>query len=441
MRRLKNFTKPIVLSLAILIASLIGGLALPAALAWVGAPANPPDQNVSTPLNVGPDGQSKAGGLILNTGGATNGLIVDQGNVGIGTTTPGAPLEIESSSDGILRLRQDNGGWNYIEYYNSTARTLWMGMETDSLFGINGQIYLDTSNGNVGIGTAAPNGKLQVQENGVLSATDGNLVLYHPSSGSYSSIVFPSRANYGSDYGYIAYYDDDNDYNYWGDSGENSALILGTQNDGANSDSDIVVMKGKAANVFDSGINYFTGKIGIGVTNPSYKLDVASGGAKTARFGTGSSDVVVIGNGNGKLTAATIDPVYDISGKKFATYTSGMTGVKEETTGNVNLKCQDNQCVSIIDFRKQEKGSDLWLFYQITDFGKNWQNLVVLLTPQGNNRVWYELNPSNHQLLIYGAKKGGVSYRLTAPRFDHQKWSNLNPDKGIGGMKIETEKK
>ena len=37
-----------------------------------------------TPLNVGPTGQSKEGGLILNTGGAEYGLIVDQGNVEFG---------------------------------------------------------------------------------------------------------------------------------------------------------------------------------------------------------------------------------------------------------------------------------------------------------------------------------------------------------------------
>ena len=84
------------------------------------------------------------------------------GKVGIGTTGPGAPLEIKSSQDSILRLRQSGGGWNYIEYYNDTARTLWMGMQTDNLFGINGQVYLNTSNGNVGIGTADPKGELQV---------------------------------------------------------------------------------------------------------------------------------------------------------------------------------------------------------------------------------------------------------------------------------------
>ena len=56
--------------------------------------ANPPLGNVPAPLNVSSSGQSKAGGLILNTGGASYGLIVDQGSVGIGTQSPMAKLEI-----------------------------------------------------------------------------------------------------------------------------------------------------------------------------------------------------------------------------------------------------------------------------------------------------------------------------------------------------------
>ncbi|MBI2624992.1 MAG: hypothetical protein HYW70_01505, partial [Candidatus Nealsonbacteria bacterium] len=42
---------------------------------------SPPLGNVFAPLNVGNVGQSKAGGLILNTGGAEFGLIVDKGKV------------------------------------------------------------------------------------------------------------------------------------------------------------------------------------------------------------------------------------------------------------------------------------------------------------------------------------------------------------------------
>jgi hypothetical protein len=63
-------------------------------LAWTEPIANPPSGNVSAPLNVGPTGQVKRGGLILNTGGAPNGLIVATGSVGIGTANPSYKLEV-----------------------------------------------------------------------------------------------------------------------------------------------------------------------------------------------------------------------------------------------------------------------------------------------------------------------------------------------------------
>ena len=56
------------------------------------------------------------------------------------------------------------------------------------------------------------------------SPTDGTLVIKHTTPGGVSSIVFPSAANYTSDYAYITYQDNRG-------SGENSLLTIGTSND------------------------------------------------------------------------------------------------------------------------------------------------------------------------------------------------------------------
>ena len=54
-----------------------------------------PDPNVAIPLNDGSLYQYKKGNLALNTDGAyAYGLLVPNGNVGIGTASPGAKLEV-----------------------------------------------------------------------------------------------------------------------------------------------------------------------------------------------------------------------------------------------------------------------------------------------------------------------------------------------------------
>jgi|GEM_PF-2494201 hypothetical protein len=63
-------------------------------LAWTEPSQAPPGGNVNAPINVGNTGQSKAGGLVLNTGGAAIGLIIDKGNVGIGVSSPSKKLEV-----------------------------------------------------------------------------------------------------------------------------------------------------------------------------------------------------------------------------------------------------------------------------------------------------------------------------------------------------------
>lgn len=113
----------------------------------------------------------------------------------------------------------------------------------------------------VGIGTASPNGKLHLYETtGTLaSANTGTMVLEHENSGGTSSIVFKSKVNAGSDYGYIQFSDDGSGN---GSTTENGLLEIGIQNDvvGPYQD-DIALMP--------------SGSVGIGTRAPSDKLHVA----------------------------------------------------------------------------------------------------------------------------------------------------------------------
>lgn len=158
--------------------------------------------------------------------------------------------------------------------------------------------------------------------------------------------------------------------------------------------------------------------------------------------------------GTAKINVGTIDPPYTINGEQYATYLPGMIGQKEETTGEILITCPLRQslseasnvqlvtCKTAIDFNKQEKGSDLWLFSKTTNLTKQMDKMTVLLTPSFDGKVWYEKDVKNNVLNIFSIPASdhslstnlSISYRLTAPRFDSEKWLNTRNDSGVDGF-------
>ena len=116
---------------------------------------------------------------------------------------------------------------------------------------------LTIPSGNIGIGTTSPSSPLHIYEETGTShgVNTGTLILEHGDSGGSSCIMFPSKINNSSDYGYIQYEDSTSS----GD--EKSRLIIGTQNDGAGSNEDNVILSP-------------TGEVGIKTNNPLEVLDV-----------------------------------------------------------------------------------------------------------------------------------------------------------------------
>jgi hypothetical protein len=90
----------------VLCLGIVLGVTIKIVSAWVEPEAMPPGGNIAAPLNTGNIGQAKQGGLTLNIGGATYGLIVDKGLVGIGVTAPGEKLEV----NGNIKLTGDASG-------------------------------------------------------------------------------------------------------------------------------------------------------------------------------------------------------------------------------------------------------------------------------------------------------------------------------------------
>lgn len=167
------------------------------AFAWTEPTQTPPNGNTPPPLNTSSTGQSKAGGLILNTGGAATGLIVDKGNVGIGTQTPKGNLQVGNNllfnqKDGntntiisnnayVNNWASGTSNWNYLNngkaYYVAMGGNLWPGNVGGITLGVAGNGTKDAvvsdfnsetkrfflkDDGNVGIGTMLPTQKLDV---------------------------------------------------------------------------------------------------------------------------------------------------------------------------------------------------------------------------------------------------------------------------------------
>jgi len=113
----KNRISQAVTITSIIFIVIVVGTTLKLTSAWVEPDVAPPGGNIAAPLNTSSYGQTKSGGLILNTLGAAYGLLVDNGNVGIGAQTPNQKLEVagaikigntDSPEPGTIRWNGNN---------------------------------------------------------------------------------------------------------------------------------------------------------------------------------------------------------------------------------------------------------------------------------------------------------------------------------------------
>jgi uncharacterized protein (DUF2132 family) len=181
-------------------------------------------------------------------------IVKDDGNVGIGTTLPASRLHVDKSSqtlgsstpsgatiisnlaggNAILELGVDTTNLSYIQSRNVTDQTYY-------------KLLLNPSGGSVGIGTTSPAAKLQVA---------GNISGSSFTSSISNAVGFLGTASWAQNVVTASYLVPTNSY---------------------------TITNLTASNISVSGTSSF-GYVGIGTTNPTYKLDLQPT-SSVARFG------------------------------------------------------------------------------------------------------------------------------------------------------------
>ena len=99
-------------------------------------------------------------------------FIRSNGNVGIGTTSPGNLLHLESASSPALQIKDTTNNVTFKAYSQDSNAHLGTTSNHDLFIDTNSTSRITVkSSGNVGIGTTSPSGKLMVQDNTAGSAT------------------------------------------------------------------------------------------------------------------------------------------------------------------------------------------------------------------------------------------------------------------------------
>ncbi|PIZ97606.1 MAG: hypothetical protein COX79_01605, partial [Candidatus Levybacteria bacterium CG_4_10_14_0_2_um_filter_36_16] len=404
-------------------------------------------------------GDTNTGGIALSPDGTTALYAQTGGNVGIGTTNPATKLDVSGkiALDGtVIAYRPTTMTSTLILGDGGTALSHTAGIEGyyNTFVGLgsgtsNTTGYNNTANGMNSLNSNTTGfSNTAIGMNSLRSNTTGfsNTALGFQAGYSFTALQTMNNSTFIG-YGATSSVD-----------GVSNSMALGYQAQVTASNQVVIGNDSVTQTLLKGNVGVGTADSPTGV-NPTAKLQVystlgttpaASISGKTSAPGLlvtndGSGDLIVAsasgqtmfrltnaGNlllpAGSKVTGPTLyDPLYDIDGIGYSTFLPAMPGVKEEVAGRINTSYDSTlrAYAKIINLDNQPIGSDLWVFSRTIDRDINL--ISALLTPDSSARTWYVKDPTTRSLIVYSDRPTEVSYRFTAPRFDHMKYpTNVN---------------
>jgi len=282
----------------------VDGTALPNGLVWLGNQ----DYGSDTVLRVSP------GTIYYDSPGIIGGRMTIEGstgNVGIGTTSPGAKLEVT----GNIKITGGTPAANEVLTSDANGLATWEPIANDGDWTISGNDIYSALSGNVGIGTTTPQSPLHVQGPG-----DGTFGVKITDTNNTGLEIRSSGADKRM---FIDFVDTSTD-----DSGVGTPDWQGRIVYDGTDDSMHFETNGTDRAVIDA-----NGNVGIGTTTPGAKLDVA--GSIKITGGTPAVNEVLTSDANGLATWEPIgnDGDWTISGNDIYSALSGNVGIGTTAPG------------------------------------------------------------------------------------------------------------
>ena len=359
-------------------------------IAWeLGVGGNGPHSAIRS--FAGPSGSDARLGFLTTTDGGTTlteGLsVAHNGNVGIGTTSPDAPLTVHSSTDPEIRFG-----------YSSTQdhRIQW---DSSKVF-----IHADPENANA--------------NSAIALAVDGGTKLYIPDSGNVGigttspinfgtgSHLITVQAASGGGYGGLLAKTDNVTGQIWANEGGDNVYI------GTRTEHPLILTTHNLEKVRIA----TSGNVGIGATNPTEKL-VVNGNIETASndgkigFNVGDAHTNGPHYGLGKLSGATPVNLSGYYGLSF--YTNGAERVRVSSDGNVGIGTTAPTSALTIKgtspyIRLERAGVTTWEIrqnYPATEYGFQIVNVTAGTIPffvGASNNVGIGTTSPTHKLHVNG---------------------------------------